>query len=142
MHALWSRWAPPLERSKLVTMAYSGSYFGTVISMGVCGLLGEHLGWESIFYVAGFYARSIYCFIRLNLFYLSLYIGTFAILWWLLWFVLVKECPQEDRFIKRTELDYISACLGTTSNLHVLSLYKVFSFVTCFHLIKFIYRLE
>lgn len=96
MHALWSRWAPPLERSKLVTMAYSGSYFGTVVSMGVCGLLGEHLGWESIFYVA----------------------GTFAILWWLLWFVLVKECPQEDRFIKRTELDYISACLGTTSNLH------------------------
>ena len=59
MHALWSRWAPPLERSKLVTMAYSGSYFGTVISMGVCGLLGEHLGWESIFYVAGFYASSI-----------------------------------------------------------------------------------
>lgn len=77
-------------------------------------------------------------FIRLNSFYLSLYIGTFAILWWLLWFVLVKECPQEDRFIKRTELDYISACLGTTSNLHVLSLYIVFSFVTCFHLIKFI----
>lgn len=53
MHALWSRWAPPLERSKLVTIAYSGSYFGTVVSMGVCGLLAEHLGWASIFYVAG-----------------------------------------------------------------------------------------
>ena len=53
MHALWSRWAPPLERSKLVTIAYSGSYFGTVVSMGVCGLLAENLGWASIFYVAG-----------------------------------------------------------------------------------------
>lgn len=53
MHALWSRWAPPLERSKLVTIAYSGSYVGTVVSMGVCGLLAEHLGWASIFYVAG-----------------------------------------------------------------------------------------
>jgi MFS family permease len=53
MHALWSRWAPPLERSKLVTIAYSGSYFGTVVSMGVCGLLAEHLGWASIFYVSG-----------------------------------------------------------------------------------------
>ena len=126
MHALWSRWAPPLERSKLVsshhykvkesinfykfprkitrnffydqvTIAYSGSYFGTVISMGVCGLLAENLGWPSIFYVA----------------------GTFAVLWWLIWFVLVKECPQDDRFIKRQELDYINSCLGSTANQHV-----------------------
>ncbi|XP_046451668.1 sialin-like isoform X1 [Daphnia pulex] len=99
MHALWSRWAPPLERSKLVTIAYSGSYFGTVVSMGVCGLLAEHLGWASIFYVS----------------------GTFAVLWWILWFVLVKESPQEDRFIKRTELDYISNCLGSTADQHKLS---------------------
>ncbi|KAK4008499.1 hypothetical protein OUZ56_013635 [Daphnia magna] len=99
MHALWSRWAPPLERSKLVTIAYSGSYFGTVVSMGVCGLLAEHLGWASIFYVS----------------------GTFALLWWVLWFVLVKESPQEDRFIDRSELDYISNCLGVTANQHTLN---------------------
>lgn len=53
MHALWSRWAPPLERSKLVTAAYSGSYFGTVISMAVCGVVAENLGWPSIFYIFG-----------------------------------------------------------------------------------------
>lgn len=45
--------------------------------------------------------------------------GTFAVLWWILWFVLVKESPQEDRFIKRTELDYISNCLGLTADQHV-----------------------
>ena len=58
MHALWSRWAPPLERSKLVTAAYSGSYFGTVISMAVSGLLAEEFGWSSIFYVSG---KTNYC---------------------------------------------------------------------------------
>nr|CAG4638404.1 EOG090X04X8 [Cyclestheria hislopi] len=96
MHALWSQWAPPLERSKLVTAAYSGNYFGTVISMVVCGLLAEHLGWPSIFYV----------------------FGGFALLWCILWFVFVKESPAEDRFISKEELDYITSCLGTSSNHH------------------------
>ena len=26
MHAMWSFWAPPLERSKLVTFSYAGKY--------------------------------------------------------------------------------------------------------------------
>jgi hypothetical protein len=50
--------------------------------------------------------------------------GTFAVLWWILWFVLVKESPQEDRFIKRTELDYISNCLGPTADQHVYNTLK------------------
>lgn len=45
--------------------------------------------------------------------------GTFAVLWWILWFVLVKESPEEDRFIKRAELDYITNCLGLTAEQHV-----------------------
>jgi len=98
MHALWSRWAPPLERSKLVTAAYSGSYFGTVISMGVCGLLAQHFGWASIFYVS----------------------GTFAVLWCIIWFILVRESPHEDRYISKEELDYISDSLGPTSESHAL----------------------
>ena len=31
----------------------------------------------------------------------------------------MKECPQDDRFIKRSELDYISNCLGPTADQHV-----------------------
>jgi len=96
MHALWSRWAPPLERSKLVTAAYSGSYFGTVISMAVCGLLAENFGWASIFYVS----------------------GTFAVLWCIVWFLFVSECPHTDSYISPEELDYISNCLGSTSEAH------------------------
>lgn len=53
IHAVWARWAPPLERSRLATIAFSGSYAGTVVSMPVCGLLATYVGWESIFYVFG-----------------------------------------------------------------------------------------
>ena len=29
MHAMWSRWAPPMERSKLVALSYSGDNSGS-----------------------------------------------------------------------------------------------------------------
>ncbi|KAG8227728.1 hypothetical protein J437_LFUL008010 [Ladona fulva] len=51
IHAVWSRWAPPLERSRLATIAFSGSYFGTVISLPLSSILANAFGWESIFYV-------------------------------------------------------------------------------------------
>lgn len=53
IHAVWARWAPPLERSRLATVAFSGSYVGTVVSMPVCAYLSKAFGWESIFYVFG-----------------------------------------------------------------------------------------
>lgn len=53
MHSVWSKWAPPLERSRIATLAFSGSYIGTVVSMVVSGYLADALGWESIFYVFG-----------------------------------------------------------------------------------------
>lgn len=53
IHAVWARWAPPLERSRLATLAFSGSYAGTVVSMPVCSILAAKLGWPSIFYVFG-----------------------------------------------------------------------------------------
>ncbi|KAK2573260.1 Vesicular glutamate transporter 2 [Acropora cervicornis] len=52
-HAVWTKWAPPLERSTLTTVAASGSHIGTVIAMPLSGLLAQHLGWTSVFYVFG-----------------------------------------------------------------------------------------
>ena len=49
------------------------------------------------------------------------FLGVVALIWCCLWFLLVKECPQEDRVISSKELDYINACLGSTSNQHVIS---------------------
>lgn len=53
IHAVWSHWAPPLERSRLATIAFSGSYFGTVISLPLSGMLAEYVGWPYVFYVFG-----------------------------------------------------------------------------------------
>jgi len=56
MHSIWSRWAPPTERSKLTNITYAGSWMGSVISLPLSGLLcrvGFAGGWASIFYVIG-----------------------------------------------------------------------------------------
>ncbi|VDK44102.1 unnamed protein product [Anisakis simplex] len=50
MHVMWSHWAPLLEKTKLTSFAFSGSYFGTVFAMPVSALLGYRLGWPFIFY--------------------------------------------------------------------------------------------
>jgi len=53
MHAMWAVWAPPLERSKLVTLSYAGSSFGTVIGLPLAGFITDHLGWQYVFYICG-----------------------------------------------------------------------------------------
>lgn len=49
-HGIWRFWAPPLERSRLATLAFSGSYAGVVIGMPVSGYLAEHISWQAPFY--------------------------------------------------------------------------------------------
>lgn len=53
-HGIWRFWAPPLERSRLATLAFSGSYAGVVIGMPVSGLLAEHISWQAPFYFYSF----------------------------------------------------------------------------------------
>ena len=53
MFELLSHWAPPLERTKMTAVAFSGMSVGTFTAMVTCGLLAEHCGWPSIFYVYG-----------------------------------------------------------------------------------------
>lgn len=54
---IWGIWAPPSERSRMNSIAFSGCYFGTLIAMPVCGALGDSIGWQSIFYVLGRYTH-------------------------------------------------------------------------------------
>nr|pir hypothetical protein ZK54.1 - Caenorhabditis elegans [Caenorhabditis elegans] len=59
MHVIWSRWAPPMEQTKLATFAFSGSYFGTVVAMPLSAYLGEHFGWPMIFWFFGKILKKI-----------------------------------------------------------------------------------
>ncbi|CAG9864853.1 unnamed protein product [Phyllotreta striolata] len=94
IHAIWGKWAPPLERSRLATIAFSGSYIGTVVSMPLCSVLASTLGWESIFY----------------------FFGAVGILWCLLWAWIVSDSPEDDPKISKEELDYILNSLEVKSN--------------------------
>ena len=37
VHGIWRWWAPPLERSRLATLAFCGSYGGAVLGMPISG---------------------------------------------------------------------------------------------------------
>ncbi|KAG8227727.1 hypothetical protein J437_LFUL008009 [Ladona fulva] len=90
IHAVWSHWAPPLERSRLATIAFSGSFVGTVVSLPLSSVIAESLGWPAIFYI----------------------FGVVAIIWCGLWFVMVKERPELDPYISEEEAEYIRKSLG------------------------------
>ncbi|XP_074652998.1 sialin-like isoform X2 [Tubulanus polymorphus] len=90
IHTLWSKWAPPLERSKLAITTFSGAYSGTVVAMIISGLMAEHLNWEAIFY----------------------FFGGLAIAWFMVWCLLITESPQTHPSITRLELEYIEHSIG------------------------------
>lgn len=89
-HAVWTKWAPPLERSKLTTIAASGAHIGTVIAMPLSGVLAENLGWPSVFYV----------------------FGSMGVAWAIVWFLVVKSSPAEDPNISEEERLYIESSLA------------------------------
>ncbi|XP_033640468.1 sialin-like [Asterias rubens] len=93
MHSLWGHWAPPLERSRLVTITYSGSHMGTVLAMPISGLLSELNfldGWPLAFYV----------------------FGTSALIWFVLWMLLVHDKPSKHPRISDVERIYIESSIG------------------------------
>uniref|UniRef100_A0AAY4C683 Major facilitator superfamily (MFS) profile domain-containing protein n=1 Tax=Denticeps clupeoides TaxID=299321 RepID=A0AAY4C683_9TELE len=51
MMAMWARWAPPLERSRLMTISGAGASFGAFVAFPVTGVICESLGWPAVFYI-------------------------------------------------------------------------------------------
>ena len=92
MHALLSRWIPPMERSRAVTFVYAGALLGTVVGNILSGILCDHGfagGWPSVFYVFGI-AGCVWCF---------------------LWFVLCHSSPSAHPRISLAERRYIETSL-------------------------------
>uniref|UniRef100_A0A0B7A1X2 Sialin n=1 Tax=Arion vulgaris TaxID=1028688 RepID=A0A0B7A1X2_9EUPU len=94
MHAMWGRWAPVWERSKLVSFTYAGAQLGTVFSMPISGLLCASDfagGWPSVFYV----------------------FGILGCVWFVAWMLLVHDTPSQHPRISTAERDYIENSIGT-----------------------------
>ncbi|KAI4903222.1 hypothetical protein NFI96_021620 [Prochilodus magdalenae] len=89
MHAMWASWAPPLERSRLLTISYAGAQLGTVVALPVSGEICFHSDWRYVFYS----------------------FGAVGLLWFILWTFLVSSSPSLHRRISETERTYITASL-------------------------------
>nr|XP_045009062.1 vesicular glutamate transporter 3 isoform X2 [Jaculus jaculus] len=98
-HGMWSKWAPPLERSRLATMSFCGSYAGAVVAMPLAGVLVQYIGWSSVFYTY----------------------GMFGIIWYMFWLLQAYECPAAHPTISSEEKAYIETSIGEGANLANLS---------------------
>ncbi|KAG7455896.1 hypothetical protein MATL_G00245920 [Megalops atlanticus] len=94
-HGMWSKWAPPLERSRLATTSFCGSYAGAVIAMPLAGVLVQYVGWSSVFYIY----------------------GVFGIIWYSFWLMLAYESPAIHPTISEEEKIYIETTIGEGVNL-------------------------
>ncbi|XP_052129836.1 vesicular glutamate transporter 1 isoform X1 [Frankliniella occidentalis] len=92
-HGIWRHWAPPLERSRLATLAFCGSYAGIVIGMPLCGLLTSAISWRASFYAY----------------------GILGVIWFVIWLWMAFERPSKHPFISLSELKYIEDSLGSTT---------------------------
>ncbi|XP_059834529.1 vesicular glutamate transporter 3 [Hypanus sabinus] len=94
-HGLWSMWAPPLERSRLATISFCGSYAGAVVAMPLAGLLVQYKGWSSVFYVY----------------------GMFGMIWYVFWLLLAYQSPAKHPTITSEERTYIESSIGERASL-------------------------
>ena len=92
VHGIWRWWAPPLERSRLATLAYMGSYGGAVLGMPISGFLADQIGWYAPYY---FY-------------------GAAGITWFMFWMWLAFEKPCTHPSISPREQLYIEQSIGTS----------------------------
>lgn len=93
MHGMWSHWAPPLERTKLVAFTYAGSQIGTIISYPLSGWLCAHGfagGWPSVFYV----------------------FGILGVIWFFVWMFIIYDTPRDHPTISQEEMYYIESAVG------------------------------
>ncbi|XP_046556711.1 uncharacterized transporter slc-17.2-like [Haliotis rubra] len=93
LQSMWGKWAPPLERSKLTAICYSGPQFGSIATFAISGFMciyGFDNGWGSIFYVT----------------------GGISLLWCALWYITVASSPAEHPRITERERDYITSTIG------------------------------
>ncbi|EDL86556.1 solute carrier family 17 (sodium phosphate), member 3, isoform CRA_c [Rattus norvegicus] len=92
--ALWQKWAPPNERSRLCSIAMSGMILGIFAVLLVGGIISEALGWPFVFYI----------------------FGSIGVVCCLLWLILVYDDPVSHPWISSPEKEYILSSLDQQFN--------------------------
>ncbi|CAP27041.1 Protein CBR-EAT-4 [Caenorhabditis briggsae] len=96
MHGVWRYWAPPMERSKLATTAFTGSYAGAVLGLPLSAFLVSYVSWASPFYLY----------------------GVCGVIWAIVWFCVTFEKPAFHPTISQEEKIFIEDAIGHVSNTH------------------------
>ncbi|XP_035284686.1 sialin isoform X1 [Anguilla anguilla] len=96
MMAMWACWAPPLERSRLITFSGAGANFGAFMALPLTGFICHTLGWPAVFYCCG---------------------GA-GCLWGLFWFICASDHPRSHPRISDHERDYIISSIGSQGGTH------------------------
>ncbi|XP_026315259.1 putative inorganic phosphate cotransporter [Hyposmocoma kahamanoa] len=90
IHNLIGKWAPLEEKSRLGTVIYAGSQFGTALQLMASGFIAEAWGWSGIFYVD----------------------GTLGAIWVAIYIFIGSSSPQSSTMISEKERNYIQKSLG------------------------------
>ncbi len=85
MNNIMSKWIPVKERSRSLSLVYSGMYTGSVIGLGCSPQLINGLGWPSVFYI----------------------FGSIGIAWFIWWNTKAASTPYDDPRISKEEETYI-----------------------------------
>ncbi|XP_055339424.1 sialin-like isoform X2 [Paramacrobiotus metropolitanus] len=90
MHTMMGNWAPPLERTKMVTFAYCGMHLGNVGAMVLSGMIAESWGWESVFY----------------------FFGALSCAWYFVWLWFAFDTPEKHPRISAQERSFIVSSIN------------------------------
>ncbi|XP_005107785.1 uncharacterized transporter slc-17.2 [Aplysia californica] len=110
IYCMWGAWAPPQERTTLISICFSGSMIASAIVYPSSGLLcrfGFAGGWPSVFYV----------------------FGIVGLVWCVLWMFLMYETPDTHPRIDPREREFIKQSIGGTNkeNRGAIPWLKIFS---------------
>lgn len=93
LHCLIARWSPPNEKGKFVASLLGGT-LGTVATWPLVGAMIDSIGWIWAFFIP----------------------GGVALIWCLMWWYIVSDTPEENRWISEEEKMYIAKSVGGTVN--------------------------
>ncbi|XP_063230676.1 sialin-like isoform X2 [Bacillus rossius redtenbacheri] len=94
LHWLMSKWFPPSERAVLSSMLFSAIFVGSLVALGLSGVLITWSGWPLVYY----------------------FFGCVTLVWSVLWMLLAANSPRVHPRISPEERDYIQRELGVSED--------------------------